>query len=1245
MKSRWVRLRWTLIGQSGNSPDSKNVKTLPQNSYTKGKRFEVIITEVELKMRHEIRAMETLEFELVLNKNEKDSKLLVIQEVSDQDLSSEEEAVDGSPQAGLRAQVWVNNSPPPVPTDPRAPAKDSVDKLVDVFTKVLQQQQKVIVKSTMGDTTFPHFGGAVERWIELKEEFNRTTSEYHISVSQNLIRLRKALSGKAYDHVKHLILYVANVKLIMEALEQRFGQPRFIIKNLLRTVQDCPQHSVQKPDTILGLNLSVRGLISSYMTLAQPQYLDSIELLDTITRKLPAEMKEQCYAWILTSNRQEELFEFSNWLDFKAKLAIRWVEPETMKAASEEKNVAAGINNLRLILHREIALGPPDAPIGWRTPLGWTVGGNFDDLMETQGCVNYTVSETDNDNDLHELIKSSFSTENFGVIPRTRWQGINQVEGHAYDILQRTTKRTGACWETGLPWRDAERTLPESYQMSLGRLRHTERKLAKDSLLLAAYKAKFDEYLEKGYIRKLDSIEVTKGSERTWYIPHFGVTNPNKPGKLRLVFDAAARSNGVSLIEALSKGPDLICPLTSVLWNFRVHNIALTGDITDMFHRVRVIKEDQCSQRFLWRNMNTSIEPDHYEMQVLIFGATSSPCSAIHVKNENAMKHELVNHELAHPIVNDFYVDDCLTGAESKENCMDLRMELYEVNAAAGFHLCKFNSKSRAVIESIPEELRAKGVKYLNEKSVLPAGNVLGMWWDPTKGIFGFKFGLNKVPPEILEGAVPTKRQACSLVMSVYDPLGLVNHFKIEGIIILRRTWIAGIGWDEELTPDIYAAWKLSSVSLKKFISFKCHATRMLKLEDDSRVSPSSDVECGRKSGKLIRKISQRLLPEKFETFADFERCVMVVWKAAKLWRDKTQRKRPILHRPLTRLLNLEDFSFLNRLVCRAAAVQKAARFWHMKTFHKSGELNLPWKVAMENNKVRQHSFTVSPEECRSAVTTLVQWVQIESFPREISELAKGRIVKKAKIARFSPCLINGTIRLKGRILQANKVPAEQKTPVILSSDHHVTELLIQAEHERCAHQGSETLLNNLRGRFCIIDGRQTVLRTIRKCPRCRLSRASPVIPEMGQLPHYRLAAYQRPFTFTGQDAFGPFTVIVGRQHEKRWVIIFTCLITRAIHLEVVHALSTDEFMMELSRFIDTRGRPGTIYSDNGTNFVGASKELKLAASEIDFEVMAASGRFGTVKWKFNPPAAPHFGGIFERLIKSVKNVCARRLM
>ncbi|UYV80824.1 hypothetical protein LAZ67_19001882 [Cordylochernes scorpioides] len=181
-----------------------------------------------------------------------------------------------------------------------------------------------------------------------------------------------------------------------------------------------------------------------------------------------------------------------------------------------------------------------------------------------------------------------------------------------------------------------------------------------------------------------------------------------------------------------------------------------------------------------------------------------------------------------------------------------------------------------------------------------------------------------------------------------------------------------------------------------------------------------------------------------------------------------------------------------------------------------------------------------------------------------------------------------------------------------------LTELLIQAEHERCAHQGAETVLNNLRKMFWIVDGRQTVLLVSRQCWVCRLCRGAPIISEMGLLPHYRWAACQASFTITGLDFFEPITVTIGRQQAKRWGAIFTCLVTRGINLEVAHGLSTDEALMALSRFIDTRGRPFAIYSDNGTNFVGASREMKIATQHIDFNEIAASGRFREIEWKSN---------------------------
>ena len=114
------------------------------------------------------------------------------------------------------------------------------------------------------------------------------------------------------------------------------------------------------------------------------------------------------------------------------------------------------------------------------------------------------------------------------------------------------------------------------------------------------YCANMESYVTKGYVRKLCPEEAEKGSKKTWYLPHFAVSNPNKPGKFRMVFDAAAKSRGVSLNDAMLTGLDLVNPLTSVLFKFREQKIEFCGDINEMFHQVLIRKEDLPAQRFLW---------------------------------------------------------------------------------------------------------------------------------------------------------------------------------------------------------------------------------------------------------------------------------------------------------------------------------------------------------------------------------------------------------------------------------------------------------------------------------------------------------------------------------------------------------------------------------------------------------------------------------------------------------------------
>ncbi|XP_062704178.1 uncharacterized protein LOC134286562 [Aedes albopictus] len=141
----------------------------------------------------------------------------------------------------------------------------------------------------------------------------------------------------------------------------------------------------------------------------------------------------------------------------------------------------------------------------------------------------------------------------------------------------------------------------------------------------------------------------------------------------------------------------------------------------------------------------------------------------------------------------------------------------------------------------------------------------------------------------------------------------------------------------------------------------------------------------------------------------------------------------------------------------------------------------------------------------------------------------------------------------------------------------------------------------------------------------------------MADLPIARLATYSAPFTHTGIDFFGPYEVTVGRRTEKRWGMLATCLTIRAIHIELVPSLSTDSCIMAIRNFIARRGTPSVIYSDRGTNFIGASRQMKEAAEAVNVDDVVKEFTSVDTTWSFNPPFAPHMGGSWERLIGSVK--------
>ena len=283
---------------------------------------------------------------------------------------------------------------------------------------------------------------------------------------------------------------------------------------------------------------------------------------------------------------------------------------------------------------------------------------------------------------------------------------------------------------------------------------------------------------------------------------------------------------------------------------------------------------------------------------------------------------------------------------------------------------------------------------------------------------------------------------------------------------------------------------------------------------------------------------------------------------------------------------------------------------------------------AMQENRCQApaHNYNWWDEE-----VAILLYVQKESF---------GSVpAKTSAIAKLKPFLEDDTriLRVGGRLKNA-PIPFVAKHPAILPSRHHITCLIIRHYHLRSGHAGPERVLAEVRQRYLILKGRATTRRIPRSCLGYAKLRAKPQHQQMAVLPTVRVTPTEPPFTRVGVDYFGPFMVKRARGEQKRYGCLFTCLTTRAIHLEVAHTLDTDSFINAPQRFIARRGRPSEIRSANGTNFVGGVQELRRAMNEWNKKISDHLLQ-KNVKWIFNPPGASHMGGVWERQIRTVRSV------
>ncbi|XP_039658089.1 uncharacterized protein LOC120560045 [Perca fluviatilis] len=297
-----------------------------------------------------------------------------------------------------------------------------------------------------------------------------------------------------------------------------------------------------------------------------------------------------------------------------------------------------------------------------------------------------------------------------------------------------------------------------------------------------------------------------------------------------------------------------------------------------------------------------------------------------------------------------------------------------------------------------------------------------------------------------------------------------------------------------------------------------------------------------------------------------------------------------------------------------------------------------------------QCSRARTTEELAVAKRLILETVQRETYPDEYAALqSKREVSKSSPILTLDPYISDGLLRVGGRLRHAS-LESETKNPIILPKNSHVTKLLVQYYHTEVKHQGRQFTEGAIRAAgLWIVAGKRLVSSILHHCVICRKLRGKLAVQKMADLPPERLDT-SPPFSYVGLDVFGPWTVVTrrtrgGAAQSKRWAILFTCMGTRGVHIEVIESLDATSCINALRRFFAVRGPAKQLRSDRGTNFIAASAELGMDPPNGKQTSILNYLHSNGCTWEFNPPHASHMGGVWERMIGVTRRILDSMLL
>ncbi len=578
-----------------------------------------------------------------------------------------------------------------------------------------------------------------------------------------------------------------------------------------------------------------------------------------------------------------------------------------------EVGLLIGYNCPQVLLPRDVISGNENQPYAQRSVLGWSIIGYsstevdydpedeigvshriiikkvqpatkpFTELKSEVHFVYRTqVKEMITPADILKVFEADF-TEKFSEEALISQEDIKVLAKLKEGIKQKPNGH----YEMPLPFKEERPSLPNNKVCAEHRLRCLKKRLKKDDQYQKDYVTFMEDIIARGDAEKVPESEVT--NQITWYIPHHGVYHPQKPGKIRVVFDCSAKFQNTSLNEHLLTGPDLTNTLVGVLCRFRKGQVAIMCDVERMFHQFHVAPRDQDYLRFLWwERGNMEAPPSVFRMKVHLFGAASSPgCANFGLKHLAAEGEGKFSEATVRFIQCNFYVDDGLTSLDSEEEAIGLVREARDLCITGKLHLHKFITNNKRVLATIPKQELAEVASDLDMAlGEHKMERALGVQWCISSDKFQFRVRVKEHPF--------TRRGVLSTVASIFDPLGFVAPIILKGKQILQRMCQDKVGWDDPLPDDLRPCWEawlqdlhnLSSVEIPRhYIPLAAKEVQQCELHHFSDasvsgygmcsylrvVSKSGEVHCALVMGKA------RVAPSKVTTIPRLELSAAVV--------------------------------------------------------------------------------------------------------------------------------------------------------------------------------------------------------------------------------------------------------------------------------------------------------------------------------------------------------------------------------